>query len=203
MPANASQNETPLSTWALDRKIVLSRVINAPRELVFSAWTDPRHLPQWFGPAGFRVETKSMDIRVNGEWRFDMIAPDGKVYPNRMQFRRIERPHLIEIDHGADKDNDPGIFRTTITFDEQSDGKTVITLRQLHPTKAQRDAGIGFVWSNSVIRPSRNWRSTSSAVPLPSEYEQIWYALSASGGPDDSRYGSFRDRADPLASPAM
>ena len=144
MPANASQNETPLSTWALDREIVLSRVINAPRELVFSAWADPRHLPQWFGPAGFRVETKSMDIRVNGEWRFDMIAPDGKRYTNRMQFRRIEKPHLIEIDHGADKDNDPGIFRTTITFDEQSDGKTVITLRQLHPTKAQRDAGIGF-----------------------------------------------------------
>jgi uncharacterized protein YndB with AHSA1/START domain len=135
MLANASQDETPLSTWALDREIVLSRVINAPRELVFSAWADPRHLPQWFGPAGFRVETKSMDIRVNGEWRFDL---------NRMQFRRIERPHLIEIDHGADKDNDPGIFRTTITFDEQSDRKTVITLRQLHPTKAQRDATIGF-----------------------------------------------------------
>jgi uncharacterized protein YndB with AHSA1/START domain len=73
-----------------------------------------------------------------------MIAPDGKQYPSRMQFRRIERPHLIEFDHGADKDNDPGIFRTTITFDEQSDGKTVITLRQLHPTKSQRDAGIGF-----------------------------------------------------------
>jgi uncharacterized protein YndB with AHSA1/START domain len=51
---------------------------------------------------------------------------------------------LIEIDHGVDKDNDPGMFRTTLTFDEQSDGKTVITLRQLHPTKAQRDAGIGF-----------------------------------------------------------
>ena len=144
MPAIASQNESPLYIWALDREIVLSRVINARHELVFSSWADPRHLPQWFGPAGFKVETKSIDIHVGGEWRFDMIAPDGKRYPNRMQFRRIERPHLIEIDHGADKDNDPGIFRTTITFDEQSDGKTVITLRQLHPTKAQRDATIGF-----------------------------------------------------------
>ena len=148
MPANASQNEqpheTPLATWALDREIVLSRVINAPRDLVFSAWADPRHLPQWFGPAGFKIETKSIDIRVGGEWRFDMIAPDGKRWNNRVQFRRIERPKLIEFDHGADKDNDPGTFRTTITFDEQGDGKTVITLRQLHPTKAQRDAGIGF-----------------------------------------------------------
>jgi uncharacterized protein YndB with AHSA1/START domain len=144
MSANAGQNESPLSTWALDREIVLSRVINASRDLVFSAWTDPRHLPQWFGPAGFSVETKSIDIRVGGKWRFVMIAPDGTRYTNRMLFRRIESPHLIEFDHGADKDNDPGIFRTTITFDEQSDGKTVITLRQMHPTKSQRDAGIGF-----------------------------------------------------------
>jgi uncharacterized protein YndB with AHSA1/START domain len=73
-----------------------------------------------------------------------MIAPDGTRYTNRMKFRRIDRPHLIEVDHGADQDDDPGMFRFTITFDEQSDGKTVITLRQLHPTKAQRDAGIGF-----------------------------------------------------------
>jgi uncharacterized protein YndB with AHSA1/START domain len=144
MPANTSQNESPLSTWALDREIVLSRVINAPRALVFSAWVDPRHLPQWFGPAGFGIETKSMDLRVGGEWRFDMIAPDGKVYTNRMQFLRIEAPCLIAFNHGADKDSDPGMFRTTLIFDEQSDGKTVITLRQLHPSKAQRDAGIGF-----------------------------------------------------------
>jgi uncharacterized protein YndB with AHSA1/START domain len=144
MPANASQNDSQLTNWALDREIVLSRVINAPRELVFSAWADPRHLPQWFSPAGFKVETKSMDISIGGEWRFDMIAPGGKRYTNRMKFRRIERPRLIEFDHGTDKDNDPGIFRTTITFDEQSNGKTVVTLRQLHPTKAQRDAGIGF-----------------------------------------------------------
>ena len=61
-----------------------------------------------------------------------------------MRFRRIEPLHLIEIDHGSDMDDDPARFRTTITFDEQSDGKTVITLRQLHPTKAQRDTGIGF-----------------------------------------------------------
>jgi len=144
MPTDARQDESPLSTWALEREIVLARVINAPRELVFAAWVDPRHLPQWFGPAGFKVETRSIDIRVGGEWRFDMIAPDGTRYTNRMQFRRIERPHLIAFDHGTDQDVDPGMFRTTITFDQQSDGKTVITLRQLHPTKAQRDAGIGF-----------------------------------------------------------
>jgi uncharacterized protein YndB with AHSA1/START domain len=141
MTASASN---PLDRWALDREIVLSRVIRASRDVVFSAWADAEHLPKWFGPAGFTIETKEIDIRVGGLWRFDMIAPDGRRYPSRMQFRRIEPPALLEFDHGADDADDKGRFRTTVTFDEQSDGKTVITLRQLHPTKAQRDAGIGF-----------------------------------------------------------
>ena len=144
MQASGSGRDSPLLTWALDREIVLSRVINAPRKLVFAAWADPRHLPRWFGPAGFTIETKVIDLRVGGTWRFDMIAPDGKRYTNRMVFRRIEEPSLIEFDHGADKDDDAGMFRVTVTFDQQGDGKTVITLRQLHPTRAQRDAVIGF-----------------------------------------------------------
>ena len=139
-----SSTNAVLSQWALDREIALARVIDAPRDIVFSAWTDPNHLPNWFGPAGFKVETKQIDISVGGLWRFDMIAPEGQCWPSRMQFLRIERPTLIEFDHGSDIDDDPARFRTTVTFEEQSDGKTVITLRQLHPTKAQRDAGIGF-----------------------------------------------------------
>lgn len=54
----ASSANAALSQWALDREIVLSRVIDARRWIVFSAWTDPKHLPNWFGPAGFRIETK-------------------------------------------------------------------------------------------------------------------------------------------------
>lgn len=139
-----SSAKTALAEWALDREIVLSRVIAAPRDVVFSAWADAEHLPKWFGPAGFGIDTKEIDIRVGGLWRFDMIAPNGHRYPSRMRFRRIEPPALIEFDHGADDADDPAMFRTTITFDEQSDGKTVITLRQIHPTKAQRDAKMAF-----------------------------------------------------------
>lgn len=141
MPENGND---VLSTWSLDREIVLSRVVNARRELVFAAWSDARHLPQWFGPAGFKLETWEIDVRVGGRWRFEMLAPNGTRYSNRMTFRRIDAPSLIEFDHGKDTDDDAGRFRTTVTFDQQSDGKTVVTLRQLHPTKAQRDAGIGF-----------------------------------------------------------
>jgi uncharacterized protein YndB with AHSA1/START domain len=133
-----------LSQWALDREIVMSRVIDAPRDLVFEAWSDPKHLPQWFGPKGFEIETHEIDVRVGGVWRFNMIGPDGTIYPNRMRFRRIERPSLMEMDHGADQDDDPGLFRFTITFAEQSNGKTVLTLRQLTSSTQQRDAMIGF-----------------------------------------------------------
>ena len=132
------------SEWSLDREIVLSRVFDAPRELVWQAWTDPEHIGQWFGPKGFTIETHEIDIRVGGRWRFDMIAPDGTVYGNRMVFLEFRKPELMVMDHGSDKDNDPKRFRVTLTFDEQGDKKTVLTLRQLHPTKAQRLEGIGF-----------------------------------------------------------
>ena len=140
-------NERPDSSqpvWDRDREIVLSKVVAAPRSLVFEAWTDPEHLPRWFGPAGFTCETQEIDIRVGGRWRFLFVGPDGTRYTNRMVFLRIDPPRLLEMDHGSDKDDDPARFRVIVTFDEQSNGKTVVTLRQLHPTKAQRDAGISF-----------------------------------------------------------
>src|ERR1700733_6613493 len=84
-----SSTNAALSQWALDREIVLSRVIDARRDIVFSAWTDPKHLPNWCGPAGFKIEAKEIDICVGGLWRFDLIAPDGRRFHSRMQFRRI------------------------------------------------------------------------------------------------------------------
>src|SRR5215472_2161722 len=139
-----TMNADPRTTWAIDREIVLSRVIAAPRERVFQAWTDPKQIAQWFGPDGFKVESLECDIRTGGRWRFVYTGPDGTCYDNRILFLRVEAPRLIEIEHGSDKDNDPARFYVTVTFDAQSDGKTVLTMRQLHPTKEQRDATIGF-----------------------------------------------------------
>ncbi len=135
---------TDPTAWSLDREVVLSRVIDAPRELVFAAWTDAEHLGQWFGPAGFTCATHEADIRVGGRWRFDFRGPDGTVYDNRMVFLEILAPERIVFDHGHDRDDDPDRFRVTITFDAQANGKTVVTLRQLHPTVARRAAVIGF-----------------------------------------------------------
>jgi uncharacterized protein YndB with AHSA1/START domain len=132
------------AAWPLDREIVLTRVIDATREDVFDAWTDPEQLAAWFGPNGLTIETHEIDIREGGVWRFDMVGEGGLRYDNRMTFLRIDRPRLIEVDHGSDKDDDPGKFRMLVTFDVQTDGKTVLTLRQMHPTRAHRDAAIGF-----------------------------------------------------------
>jgi uncharacterized protein YndB with AHSA1/START domain len=129
----------------LEREIVLSRVIDAPRNLVYRAWTEADRIFKWFGPKGFRCEVRQQgEAKVGGVWRFDMIAPNGHRYDSRMTFLEIVPNERLVLDHGADKDDDPNRFRVTLTFDEQSDGKTVLTLRQLHPSKTQRDATIGF-----------------------------------------------------------
>jgi uncharacterized protein YndB with AHSA1/START domain len=135
---------SPWRDWPIDREIVLSRVINAPRSAVYSAWTDPDQIQEWFGPEGMVIETKEIDLNPGGVWRFDMVAPDGTRYTNRMVFLRMEAPAFIEVEHGSDQENDPGRFRMHVTFDEQSDGKTVLTLRQMHPSKERREWAIGF-----------------------------------------------------------
>jgi uncharacterized protein YndB with AHSA1/START domain len=132
------------TSWALEREIVLVRVLDAPRDAVFAAWTDAGVFCQWFGPEGFTCTVREMDVRPGGRARFDMSSADGTVFTNRFEYREIVPGARLVLDHGSDVDDDPARFRVTITFDEQADGKTVLTLRQLHPTVEQRDASIGF-----------------------------------------------------------
>jgi uncharacterized protein YndB with AHSA1/START domain len=140
----SSNAESAWRDWPLDREIVISRVIDAPRDLVYAAWADPAQIQEWFGPEGMVIETREIDLKPGGVWRFDMVAADGTRYSNRMVFLRMEAPQQIEVEHGSDEDNDPGKFRMLVTFDEQSNGKTVITLRQMHPSREQREGTIGF-----------------------------------------------------------
>ena len=69
----------PRRTWALDRETVLSRVIAAPRERVFQAWTDPTQIVQWFGPNGFKVESLECNVHTGGRWRFVYTGPTARV----------------------------------------------------------------------------------------------------------------------------
>ncbi len=135
---------TDPTTWALDREIVLVRVLDASREAVFAAWTEAEAFCQWFGPDGFTCVVHEMDVRPGGRARFDMTSGDGTLFTNRFDYLDVVPAERLVLDHGSDVDDDPARFRVTITLDEQADGKTVLTLRQLHPTVEQRAAGIGF-----------------------------------------------------------
>ena len=76
---SATGRGAPAQSATADREIVISRVIDAPRELVFEAFTEVRHLSRWWGPDGFTTTTKSFEFRVGGEWDFVMHGPDGTV----------------------------------------------------------------------------------------------------------------------------
>jgi uncharacterized protein YndB with AHSA1/START domain len=120
------------------RSLVATRIYDAPRDLVFSAWTNPRHLAQWWGPDGFTTTTSAFDMRPGGVWRFVMHGPDGRDYENRITFIEIVRPERLVYEHGGGDDVEPVQFRTTVTFEDVG-GKTRLTMRGVFPSAAERD----------------------------------------------------------------
>jgi uncharacterized protein YndB with AHSA1/START domain len=120
----------------VERSIVVTRVFDAPRNLVFDAWTDARHIGRWYGPRGFTITTHSMDVRPGGVWLFDMHGPDGVDYPNKITYIEIAKPERLVYDHGDQ--GAPGYFRTTVTFAEEG-AKTKLSMRMVFSSAAQRD----------------------------------------------------------------
>jgi uncharacterized protein YndB with AHSA1/START domain len=120
------------------RSIVGVREFDAPRELVFDAWADPKHLAQWWGPNGFTTTTHSFDMRPGGVWRFIMHGPDGRDYRNRITFEEIVRPERIVYRHGGVADVEPVQFRQTVVFEDVG-GRTRITWRSDFPSGVERD----------------------------------------------------------------
>jgi len=118
-----------------DREVIISRVFEAPREVVWEAWTNPKHIVHWWGPDGFTTTIERMDLRVGGEWRYMMVAPDGTRYPNHMVYKEVTRPSKLVSDHG---DGERVWFEFTVTLQEVDDG-TMVTIRHLFPSKASRD----------------------------------------------------------------
>jgi len=123
-----------------DREIVLSRVFDAPRELVFEAYSTVEHLSRWFGPDGFTTTTYSMDFRTGGAWKYMMHGPDGTDWPNLVTYTEIDPPSRICFDHG---DFDRVHFQVTLTFEDQG-GKTSLTQQMVFPSKEALDHVIGF-----------------------------------------------------------
>jgi uncharacterized protein YndB with AHSA1/START domain len=125
---------------AADREIVISRVIDAPRELVFEVFTAVRHLSQWWGPEGFTTTTRAFEFRVGGEWDFELHGPDGTDYQEWITWTEIVPPDRIALMHGEFRD-DPNAFESVLTF-EPDGAKTRITMRTVFATKDLRDEAV-------------------------------------------------------------
>jgi uncharacterized protein YndB with AHSA1/START domain len=123
-----------------DREIVISRTIDAPRERVFQAFTEVRHLSRWWGPDGFTTTTRAFDFREGGAWDFVMHAPDGSDYPNWITWREIVRPERIVLLHG-DSADDPNAFESIITFADHGE-TTEVVLHTVFPTAELRDQAV-------------------------------------------------------------
>lgn len=136
MSARRGGPTAPTSDTA-DREIVLTRVVDAPRELVFDVWLDPAHVERWWGPDGFRTTTHEMDPRPGGVWRFIMHGPDGTDYENRIAYLDIERPERLVYRQTGDGETADVRFHTTVTFATEGAG-TRVTLRSLFESPEER-----------------------------------------------------------------
>ena len=130
----------PGQSGTADREIVVSRVIDAPRELVFEAFTEVRHLSRWWGPEGFTTTTRSFEFRPGGAWDFVMHAPDGTDYQEWITWTEIAPPERIAFLHGESPD-DPDAFASVLTFQPEG-AVTRIELRTVFPSKQARDLAI-------------------------------------------------------------
>jgi len=120
-----------------DRELMVSRLIEGPRDVVFEAFTEVQHLSRWWGPDGFTTTTRTFEFSEGGVWEFTMHGPDGTDYPNWIQWMEIRPPDVIVLRHGEGPD-DPEQFSSTFIFEERTDG-TRVTLRSEFKTKALRD----------------------------------------------------------------
>jgi uncharacterized protein YndB with AHSA1/START domain len=101
-----------------ERDVITTRVVNAPREKVFRAWTDPAMLARWWGPKGFTNTFHAFDLKQEGIWEFTMHGPNGTNYDNTCVFKRIEPHGYLEFDHLREMH----FYKAVVIFTETNGG---------------------------------------------------------------------------------
>ncbi len=145
------------ATEPAQQELVMTRILDAPREVVFKAWTDPERVKRWWGPKGFTNPVCELDPRPGGAIRIHMRAPDGVVYPMTGVFNEIVEPERLVFTSGAlDAKGNP-LFEilTTVTFAEHG-GKTKLTMHakvmMATAAAAPHLAGMEMGWSQTLDR---------------------------------------------------
>jgi uncharacterized protein YndB with AHSA1/START domain len=135
--------------------VTLTRIFDAPRALVWKAWTDPKMMAQWFGPRGFTSTVGELDVRVGGSLRIVMHGPDGNKYPMKGEFREVTPPErLVFTNIAIDQDGKHLLEGETTVILSESNGKTTLTLQThaigLVPLALQMLAGMEAGWNQSI-----------------------------------------------------
>jgi uncharacterized protein YndB with AHSA1/START domain len=133
----------PSAARTTENEIAFERVFDAPREVIFRAWTDPEGISNWWGPRGFTTTTHEMDVRPGGVWRFTMHGPDGTDYQNRVVYTEVVPPEHLVYEHGAGEDSDFTPFHVTVTFAEEGT-KTRLALRMRFASAEQLKNAIDY-----------------------------------------------------------
>lgn len=146
-------------------ELVITRIFDAPREMVFEAWTQPKWIALWWGPAGFTSPFCEVDFRVGGTFRFCMRGPDGKDYWNKGFYKEIVAPEkIISTMHFSDKDGnivEPSFYGMhgftsemldIVTFDVHEGNKTKLTLHRNHSISLANKFGEVQGWNQSLDR---------------------------------------------------
>lgn len=122
-----------------DREIVLRRVFEAPLELVWEVWTNPKHIVKWWGPKGFTTTIETMDVRPGGVFQHVMHGPDGADYPNRCVFKEVVKPKLIVYTQTGGRKGGPGAtFEGRWTFEALDGLRTRVTGRLIFASAGER-----------------------------------------------------------------
>jgi uncharacterized protein YndB with AHSA1/START domain len=148
----AARNSAASASSEFD--LVITRAFDAPRSLVFKAWTEPRHMARWWGPPGYTLPECEMDVRPGGSYRYCMRSPEGTEHFVRGVFREVVEPErIVFMGNWTDAEGNPTspVMVTTVTFEEQA-SRTKLTLHQTGlESIASRDAH-GRGWTSSFKR---------------------------------------------------
>ena len=152
-----------MTDTTLEKALVITRVLEAPRELVWRAWSEPERVMQWWGPEHFTAPSATMDFRVGGQWLYCMRGPDGKDLWSTGTYQEIvEHERIVTTDSFADEDGNPvlashyGIgedipleMTLTITFEDVDDG-TKLTIEHVGIPAGELHTGAELGWGTSL-----------------------------------------------------
>lgn len=134
-------NETATNSITMNSEkceLVITRTFGAPRELVFKAWTEAKHLKHWWGPKGFTITVQEINVKPGGVWTYVMHGPNGVDYNNKIDFIEVVSPERLVYSHGDGKEEH---FRVTVTFADQGN-KTELTMRMLFKSAEELDKAV-------------------------------------------------------------